>query len=165
MSDDEIQDVIDEDDNILDKLTRKEIKKNNLLHRGVFVFVFNSKGEIFLQKRSMNKTLYPGLWGIGAGGGVIAGESYDEAAKRELKEELGIEKPIEFIFDFRYESKDDNYKGKVYKLVYDGKIKIAKREIDEGHFKTIDEIKEMIKRDLLCPDTVLRFKKYLELIK
>jgi len=165
MSEDELIDIVDENDKVIDTMMRKKMRESNLLHRGVFVFVFDSKGELFLQKRSMNKTIFPGLWGIGAGGGVQTGESYEIAAKRELKEELGVDGEIEFMFDCRFNSNEDNYKGKVYKIIYDGKITIAKEEIDEGCFKTIDEIKAMIDKGLLCPDTVLKFEKYLEIEK
>lgn len=61
--------VVDEDDNVLYKTTREEVKRKALLHRGVIIFVFNSEGKLFVQKRSRNKKTYLNLWGIGAGGG------------------------------------------------------------------------------------------------
>jgi isopentenyl-diphosphate delta-isomerase type 1 len=162
----EYQDLIDEDDNVIGKVTRGEVKRKGLLHRAILVFVFNSKRELYMQKRSKNKFLFPGLWGIGAGGGVSLGESYEAAAIRELEEELGITNVnIEYIFNFSYRSDIMNNICKVYKCIYDGEIKIKENEVEKGDFKTIDEIKQMVEEGKLCPDTALIFEKYLELEK
>lgn len=162
----EYQDLIDEKDNIIGKAPRKEIVKKGLLHRAVAVVVLNSKEELYMQKRSQNKILFPGRWGIGAGGGVDLGESYEGAAKRELEEELGIsDVDLEYLFDFSYRSERLNNICKIYKCVYAGKIKIQKYEIEEGGFKTIKEIKQMIKEGVICPDDAQIIEKYLESIK
>ncbi|MEE9525659.1 MAG: NUDIX domain-containing protein [Candidatus Woesearchaeota archaeon] len=159
----EYQDLIDENDNVIGKATRKEIVEKALLHRGVIVFVFNSEEKLYMQKRSENKALFPGLWGIGAGGGVSLGENYEEAAKRELKEELGIaDVPMEFMFDFSFKSDFLNNICKIYKCVCNDKITLRREEIEKGGFKTIEEIKQMSEEGLLCPDTAEFFQKYLE---
>jgi isopentenyldiphosphate isomerase len=60
-----------------------------LKHRAVHVLVFNWRGQIFLQKRSMKKDCFPGVWDSSASGHLDAGEEYDACAVRELREELG----------------------------------------------------------------------------
>lgn len=65
--------------------------------RTVCVCVFNGKGELLLQKRSADKKLWGGLWDVTAAGGVLAGESGQQAAQRELFEELGIEASFEGV--------------------------------------------------------------------
>jgi isopentenyl-diphosphate delta-isomerase type 1 len=158
----ELVDIVDEEDRVIKSIPRKLVEQKDLLHRAVFVFVINSKNEVLLTKRSEKKLTYPGLWGIGAGGGVQAGEDYETAAKRELLEEIGIREKIDFLFDFNFKSKTDRFKGKVYLTKWDGKVTPAEDEIEESKFATKEEIEKLIKQKLLCPDTALMFEKYLK---
>lgn len=87
----ELLTVVDEEDVVVGEATRAEIHEGQMLHRAVHVFVINRKGELFLQKRSKLKDVCPGLWDSSAAGHVDSGETYEECAKRELLEELGIE--------------------------------------------------------------------------
>ena len=84
----EIFDIIDEHDNVIGQASREEAHKKSMLHRIVDIFIFNSKGELLLQKRSEKKDTNPGLWTFSAGGHVEYGETYLEAANKELEEEL-----------------------------------------------------------------------------
>jgi len=86
----EIFDVVNERDEVIDARPRSEVHARGLLHRAVHVLVFNSRGEIFLQKRSMKKDRQPGVWDSSCSGHVDSGENYDETAIRELQEELGL---------------------------------------------------------------------------
>lgn len=96
----EMFDVVDEDDVVVDVLPRSEVHARGLLHRAVSVFVFNSRGELLLQKRSATKDEYPLLYTSSASGHVSAGETYDETAPRELQEELGLAAPLTFLHKF-----------------------------------------------------------------
>jgi isopentenyl-diphosphate Delta-isomerase len=87
---DELFDVVDEQDRVIGQATRREVHAKGLKHRAVHVLVFNGQGQVFLHKRSMLKDSAPGLWGASCAGHLDAGENYDQAALRELKEELGI---------------------------------------------------------------------------
>jgi len=60
------------------------------MHRAVHLVVMNEKGEVLLQQRSARKDSHPGWWDISVGGHVDVGETYEDAATRELREELGI---------------------------------------------------------------------------
>ena len=86
----EIFDVVNERDEVIGRETRREVHRTGLKHRAVHVFVFNSRGEIFLQKRSMTKDSSPGLWDSSASGHLDCGEGYDACAVRELREEIGL---------------------------------------------------------------------------
>jgi 16S rRNA (adenine1518-N6/adenine1519-N6)-dimethyltransferase len=66
------------------------VHRNNLRHRAVHIFIFNPAGELLLQKRSRWKDRHPNLWDSSAAGHVGTGEDYDGTAKRELREELGV---------------------------------------------------------------------------
>ena len=85
----EIFDVVNERDEVIAKLPRGEVHRQNLRHRAVHVLMFNSKGEIFLQKRSLKKDNFPGTWDSSAAGHLDSGEEYDACALREVEEELG----------------------------------------------------------------------------
>jgi isopentenyl-diphosphate delta-isomerase len=87
---DEMFDVVDDQDRVIARATRREVHAKGLLHRAVHVLVFNRAGEVFLQKRSMAKDMAPGLWDSSCSGHLDAGEDYDAAAWRELGEELGL---------------------------------------------------------------------------
>ena len=87
---DEIFDVVDEDDQVIGQATRGEVHRRGLRHRAVHVLVFNTKGEVFLQKRSMHKDTFPGAWDSSCSGHLDRGEDYDAAAIRELWEEIGL---------------------------------------------------------------------------
>ncbi len=90
---DEDFDVVDSDDHVIDTLHRDEVHSRDLRHRAVHILVFNAAGELLLQKRSPWKDKSPGLWDSSTAGHVDAGETYEEAAHRELREEIGITVP------------------------------------------------------------------------
>src|ERR1043166_921247 len=86
----EIFDVVNDRDEVVDRAPRAEVHRRGLRHRAVHVFVFNSRGEIFLQKRSLTKDSSPGLWDSSSSGHLDCGEDYDACAVRELREEIGL---------------------------------------------------------------------------
>ena len=86
----EIFDVVNDRDEVIDRKPRSEVHRLGLLHRAVHVLVFNSHGQIFLQKRSMKKDRQPGVWDSSASGHVDSGEDYDTTAVREVWEEIGL---------------------------------------------------------------------------
>ncbi|TVP81113.1 MAG: NUDIX domain-containing protein, partial [Puniceicoccaceae bacterium] len=86
----EIFDVVDADDHILRKASRSTVHRERLFHRAIHVFIFNEAGQLYLQRRSMTKDTAPGKWVSSCSGHVDSGESYDDAAYRELGEEIGL---------------------------------------------------------------------------
>jgi 16S rRNA (adenine1518-N6/adenine1519-N6)-dimethyltransferase len=89
--------VVDENDRVLRDCSRSEVHGNNLCHRAVHILIFNQAGEIYLQQRSRWKDRHPLRWDSSAAGHVVEAESYDETARRELEEELGISVSLEKI--------------------------------------------------------------------
>jgi isopentenyl-diphosphate Delta-isomerase len=87
----EIFDVVNERDEVVGQETRLEVHKRGLLHRAVHVLIFNGRGQLFLQKRSLQKDCFPGTWDSSAAGHLAPGEAYDACAVREVQEELGLE--------------------------------------------------------------------------
>src|SRR4029077_17544623 len=86
----EIFDVVNDRDEIIGRLPRSEVHRDGHKHRAVHVLVFNARGEVFLQKRSMTKDTFPGAWDSSCSGHLDSGEDYDTGAVRELREELGL---------------------------------------------------------------------------
>ncbi len=87
----EIFDIVNERDEVVGQNTRREVHARGLWHRAVHVLVFNARGEVFLQKRSMRKDIAAGKWDSSASGHLDSGEDYDACAVRELREELGLD--------------------------------------------------------------------------
>ncbi len=88
---DEIFDVVDDRDQVIGQETRPAVHRLGLKHRAVHVLIFNSAGEVFLQKRSMQKDNFPGTWDSSASGHLDTGDDYDACALREVREELGFQ--------------------------------------------------------------------------
>jgi isopentenyl-diphosphate delta-isomerase type 1 len=86
----ELFDVVDEKDQVLGQRARREVHQLGLLHRAVHLLVFNARGEVFLQKRSLKKDCFPGTWDSSASGHLQPGETYDACVLREAQEELGL---------------------------------------------------------------------------
>src|ERR1019366_8983103 len=86
----EMFDIVNERDEAVGQNTRREVHARGLLHRAVHVLVFNARGEVFLQKRSMRKDRHPGVWDSSSSGHVDSGEDYDATAVREVREEIGL---------------------------------------------------------------------------
>ena len=143
-------------------MKRRDAVDKNLLHRGIVVIVSNSKKDILVHKRSHLKKLYPGLYAVGIGGCVQYGESYDECAARELKEELGINVQVKFIFPWRFDNEWDRTMVHVYMVVYDGQIDAEPAEIESWRFVALSEVTQMLVTKNFCLGDGGLFEKYIE---
>ena len=130
----EIFDVVNELDEVIDRKPRSEVHARGLLHRAVHVLVFNTRGEVFLQKRSMKKDRQPGLWDSSASGHLDSGEDYDACAVRELREEisLSLTQPPRRLFKIDACEETDAEFVWVYRCESEGPFTLHPEEIDEG---------------------------------
>src|SRR3989344_6886437 len=95
--------VVDQNDKIIGYKTRKDCHSNkSLTHRGTGIVIFNDKGEILIQKRSTTKDTDPGYLSTSASGHLQKGETYKDAAEREMFEEIGIKTKLTFNSKFFY---------------------------------------------------------------
>jgi len=161
---DELVSIVDEKDTVIATVTRKEMRQKNLLHRCTYILLFNSKGELFITKRTKTKDVAPGLYEIGQGGVVNAGETYEQSAKRELFEELGIVSELTYLFDFRFKSEKSKFLAKVFMCKYDGKMVLQETEIAMGYFISLEKLKENLKTnpELFSKDGIEMIRKYFE---
>ena len=130
----EIFDVVNQRDEVIDRQPRRVVHARGLLHRAVHVLVFNSRGEIFLQKRSMRKDRQPGVWDSSASGHVDSGEDYDGCAERELREEIGLklDAPPQKLFKIDACAETDAEFVWVYRCQSDGPFRWHPEEIETG---------------------------------
>ncbi|MDD2647077.1 MAG: NUDIX domain-containing protein [Patescibacteria group bacterium] len=104
----EILNIVDENDNIIGQEQRERVHKSGLLHREIHVWVYNDKGEVLLQKRAMDKDTFPGLFDASVGGHVDLNQTYEEAATRELEEEIGVKADIKDL-SYLIKMRDKDY--------------------------------------------------------
>ncbi len=142
MMKEEYFDIVNENNETIGKATRQECHSNrNLIHRSIYLLLFNSKNELFVKKRSLKKDLYKGLWEISTSGHVLSGEKPEAAIKRETKEELGIlPKKIKKIFIFKDYNKYEKEISTLFSCIYNGEIKINLEEASEGKFYSFNKL-------------------------
>ena len=143
----EIFDVVNEQDEVIDRRPRSEVHSRDLLHRAVHVLVFHSNGNLFLQKRSMLKDCFPGTWDSSASGHLDTGESYDACALRELGEELGCQpdQPLEKLFKMDAQLETGWEFVWIYQVRHDGPFKLQPEEIQCGDWFTREHIQEWLR--------------------
>jgi isopentenyl-diphosphate Delta-isomerase len=139
---DEIFDVVDEADEVIDRKPRRQVHEEGLMHRAVHVLVFNGRGELFLQKRSLKKDRQPGLWDSSASGHVDSGEDYDACASRELREEIGLEAAggLSRLFKLPASEQTDQEHVWVYECRAEGPFTLHPEEIERGGWFTPPEV-------------------------
>ena len=152
--------IVDEDGNILSAATRGECHSGSkLLHPVVHLHVFNSRGELYLQKRPEWKDIQPGKWDTAVGGHIDLGESVEMALKREVREELGIEDfTPELLTHYVFESAREKELVFAHKTVYDGEIHPSE-ELDGGRFWSIEEIIANMGKEVFTTNFESEFKR------
>lgn len=145
---DERFDVVDEHDVVVGQASRAEVHRRGLKHRAVHVLVFNRRGELFLQKRSLKKDQHPGVWDSSASGHLEAGESYDACAVREVHEELGWPLPAgpEFLFKIAAGPETGQEFVRVYRGAAEGPFRLHPEEIETGQWFSPEDLEARLKR-------------------
>lgn len=122
---------------------------NGTLHRAFSIFIFNTRNELLLQRRSAEKPLWPDYWSNTCCSHPRVGESMDEAVNRRLAQELGIECPLTFMYKFKYHAQYGAVGAEheycwVYYGHYDGGINVNEREISEWRFVDIESLENEV---------------------
>jgi 8-oxo-dGTP pyrophosphatase MutT (NUDIX family) len=161
---DELVIIVDKENTEVGVVPRREMRSGRLRHRATYILVFNSKGELFVQKRTQTKDVFPGYYDIAAGGVVLAGESYEEGALRELEEELGIrETPLTSLFDFYHKDEHIRLWGRAFTCEYDGELVLQKEEVESGQFMRVEEVFRLAAKKPFTPDCLYVLQRYLEI--
>ncbi len=160
----EIFDVVNERDEVVSRAPRREVHRTGLMHRAIHVFVFNARGEVFLQKRSMSKDSSPGLWDSSASGHLDSGEDYDACAVRELREEIGlvISVPPRRVFKVGPCAETGQEFVWLYEGASEGPFTLHPEEIECGDWFTRQRVTEWVNErpQDFAPAFVLLWKKF-----
>lgn len=152
-ADKEIVEIVDRDNRPCGTAERRQMRQAGLTHRATYVLVINRRGQLFVQKRTATKDIYPGYWEIAAGGVVLAGESYEQSARRELAEELGIDNRLLVAhFDHYYEADDNKVWGRVFTCLSEGPFILQAEEVAEGRFVSPTEVFALSRQFPFTPD-------------
>jgi isopentenyl-diphosphate delta-isomerase len=168
--------LVDENDREIGVDEKLKVHKEGKLHRAFSIFIFNSKGQMLLQKRARDKYHSAGLWSNACCSHPRAGESLEQAVHRRLKEEMGFDCGLEKVFHFTYKAEVGNgliehEVDHVFIGIYDGEVYPNPEEAEEFKWVDIDTLRKELKENpdkftpwfRICVDKVLEIytKKYL----
>lgn len=160
----ETLDIVNENDEVVGQASYREIYDKLHAHRIVHILIFNKEGKMALQLRSQTKSFCPGHWSTSVGGHVQAGESYEQAALREMREEIGIETIFDFFAkDLYIDVSRNNFQFflATFKTIYDGSLSLNPEEVEKFEFFSLTEIQEMIDQgEKFNPELLFLLKKH-----
>ena len=148
----ELVDVVDEEGRTVGVVSRREMRARGLPHRSAYVLVFNGAGDLFIHLRVPTKDVYPGHWDVAVGGVLAAGERFDDGARSEAAEELGVAVDVEPLFPVRWADAHTIVHGMAYRAVHDGPFRLQPEEIMRGEFVALDAVTARAAREPFCPD-------------
>lgn len=151
---DEWFDIVTPEGKVIGKAPRSICHGNpDLLHPVVHVHVFNSKGDLWLQKRAESKKIQPGKWDTSVGGHISSGESIDKALLREIHEELGVTRmPNEPLYRYVMKNEIESELVHTFRGFHNGPFSYPDDEIQDGKFWKIKEIKKNLGKDVFTPN-------------
>jgi isopentenyldiphosphate isomerase len=152
---DELVDIVDDSDRVVATVTRAEMRARRLQHRAVSIAVLSTDGRVLVHRRAETKDVWPGMWDLAAGGVVAAGESYDDAAHRELAEELGVRvERFELLGEGRFRDDAVALIGRGYRCTHDGPFEFTDGEIAEVRWVDRAELVTLMATERFVPDNV-----------
>jgi isopentenyl-diphosphate delta-isomerase type 1 len=138
----EVYDVVDESDEVIGTATRRQVHADpRLIHRAAGAYIFNQKKQLLMQKRSQTKDMFPGFWAFSVGGHVDSGDTYEEAVRREIREELGTEIKVVPLEKVLQREPEETEFWQVFMGIHDGPFpSFNTTEADEVKFFDIDTL-------------------------
>ncbi len=167
---DELIDVLDEHGGVVGTATRREMRSTRLRHRATYVFVvrgpelssLDSAADLDLQpsdriivhRRADWKDVYPGYWDIAFGGVCGQGEEWRDSARRELREEAGIDANLVLLGEGEYEDDKNHSFGRVYLARSQADVVCADGEVVAVDEVPIGELADWATGRSVCPDSL-----------
>ena len=144
--------LVDELDNAVGTMEKMEAHRKGKLHRAFSVLLFNSKGEMLLQKRAKRKYHSGGLWSNACCSHPYPDESMMQATARKLQQELGIALQLEFAFKFIYQTKLDqnlieHEYDHVYTGIFDGEPDVNTEEVEDWKFANLVSLRQDVSQN------------------
>ncbi|MEK7647652.1 MAG: NUDIX domain-containing protein [Patescibacteria group bacterium] len=160
----EMMDHVNEHDEVVGTFPRSEIYSRKLRHRIAHVFLLDAQGRIALARRGKEISYCPDHWCSTAAGHVAAGESYEDAALREMQEEIGVTVPLTFVGVTPFVkpgTSHDKLLG-VYTAQYEGLFVCDPHEVQYVEYRSVEEIRAMLlnEQELVHPETRALLQKY-----
>jgi 8-oxo-dGTP pyrophosphatase MutT (NUDIX family) len=141
---------------VLRVVTRAEMRAERLRHRCTYIAVVDSTGRrVLIHQRAATKDVYPSYWDVCAGGVCTAGESWLDSARRELREELGVD--VEELSDLGQASWEGDgvaVVGRTFVVRHDGPFTFADGEVVAARFVSFAELDALLRTERFCPDSV-----------
>jgi len=159
--------IVTEEGVVIGKASRAECHSGTfLLHPVIHLHVFNSQGELYLQKRAPDKDIQPGKWDTSVGGHVDYGEEIVVALLREVREELGMTdfNPI-FLQRYKFVSDREAELVHSYYTIYDGDVQPDPVEISEGRFWKITDIENNLGKNVFTPNFESEYTKVIKSLR
>lgn len=153
----ELVDIVDENDVVVDVVSRTVMRRKRLRHRSVFIVVTSSSGDVLVHRRSETKDIWPGWVDIAVGGVLQSGETYEQGAKREIAEELGIDSIEISTFDDGlarpYHDEDVSLLGRCFIVSHDGPFTFRDGEVADAWWMSVDELSDLVRDHRVLPDS------------
>ena len=153
---DELVDLVDEDDRVLEVVTRGEMRARGerARHRACYVVVLTTADELVVHRRAEWKDVYPGWWDLCFGGVLGAGEAWSDAAHRELLEEAGVDAPLELLGRGQWQAPGVRLNARVYLARSDGPFTCPDGEVVEVTTVALHHLVAWLENRRVCPDSV-----------
>ena len=154
----ELVDIVDEQDQVIQTVPRRVMRSERLRHRAVFIAILDGEGRLLVHRRSPLKDVWPSWCDIAVGGVVGAGESYQDAAYRELAEEVGISNVELIAFDSlesrSYDDDQVSLLARCYAVTSPGPFTFDDGEIVEAWWVHRDGLDDLLRREKFLPDSL-----------
>lgn len=152
MKEEEFVVLVDENDKVLGKMEKQKAHIEGVLHRAFSIFIFNEKKEMLLQQRAKSKYHSPLKWTNACCSHPRENESYEDAAHRRLKEELGFDTDLDYVFKFIYKSDvgqglTEHEYDYVFCGYYNQNINFNKEEVENIKWVELNKLKRLIKEN------------------
>jgi isopentenyldiphosphate isomerase len=142
---------VKEDDSVVGPVERERAHAEGIRHRSGVVFLSRPDGKVLLQHRSPVKKTFPDCYDCSCAFHIMFGESYEEAAKREMVEETGVSAPLRYLGTFSHHDPPENQMVAVFRCVSDDPIRIDKEEATGADFYSKEEVDEIVASKKVTP--------------
>ena len=141
--------LVDDQDRVLGTMDKMEAHEKGILHRAFSILIFNKKGEMLIQKRARSKYHSGGLWTNACCSHPLPNETLDDATRRRLKDEMGIDLKTTFAYSFLYHTPLDknlieHELDHVFIGEYNGVPDVNPTEVEDWKYVDVAQLKTAI---------------------